>query len=293
MALCTRRSTRGNEAGGPAPHQPQNTAKLPAAVRKLQSMPGFVHKSSSCRKVEIQDAPYRKKRTKEVSEEKQEADSENQESVDTHYRFLGEVPGLHSLFEEATVCQNCRRGSLELNFVMVGIATEIHAKCNKCSHWSSTGTAKTSLPTGENNQERAYSHSANCLFVSAMMLSGDGGTEAKTLLGLLDLPSSASIEKSTYPLLEHDICSVVIEYTKEILKQSLDEEVRLWAEDVPSFDYGAWKNASDKNLPFPFQQIMPAIVVTYDMGWQKRSSGKRYDSHSGHAAAIGCKTRKP
>ena len=29
------------------------------------------------------------------------------------------------------------------------------------------------------------------------------------------------------------------------------------------------------------------------MGWQKRSSGKRYDSHSGHASPIGVHTRKP
>ena len=29
------------------------------------------------------------------------------------------------------------------------------------------------------------------------------------------------------------------------------------------------------------------------MGWQKRSSGRRYDSHSGHAALVGKYTRKP
>ena len=33
-------------------------------------------------------------------------------------------------------------------------------------------------------------------------------------------------------------------------------------------------------------------VEGYDMGWQKRSSGKRYDSKSGHAFLIGLKTQK-
>ena len=28
------------------------------------------------------------------------------------------------------------------------------------------------------------------------------------------------------------------------------------------------------------------LTVTYDMGWQKRSSGRRYDSSSGHAFII-------
>ena len=29
------------------------------------------------------------------------------------------------------------------------------------------------------------------------------------------------------------------------------------------------------------------ITVTYDMGWQKISSGRRYDSSSGHSFIIG------
>ena len=29
------------------------------------------------------------------------------------------------------------------------------------------------------------------------------------------------------------------------------------------------------------------LTVTYDMGWQKRSSGRRYDSSSGHVFIIG------
>jgi hypothetical protein len=53
-----------------------------------------------------------------------------------------------------------------------------------------------------------------------------------------------------------------------------------------------WMQAWKKSHPFPFQS-MPALMVSYDMGWQKQSSGNRYDSHSGHTAAVGCKTRKP
>ena len=34
------------------------------------------------------------------------------------------------------------------------------------------------------------------------------------------------------------------------------------------------------------------IDVSFDMGWQKRSSGRSYDSRSGHAFLIGCHTQK-
>ena len=33
------------------------------------------------------------------------------------------------------------------------------------------------------------------------------------------------------------------------------------------------------------------LTVTYDMGWQKRSSGRRYDSSRGHAFIIGARRK--
>ena len=33
------------------------------------------------------------------------------------------------------------------------------------------------------------------------------------------------------------------------------------------------------------------LTVTYDMGWKKRSSGRRYDSSSGHAFIIGGRSK--
>lgn len=43
----------------------------------------------------------------------------------------------------------------------------------------------------------------------------------------------------------------------------------------------------------PTEAISPTpVVVSYDMGWQKRSSGRRYDSLSGVGAIVGSKTKK-
>ena len=48
---------------------------------------------------------------------------------------------------------------------------------------------------------------------------------------------------------------------------------------------------ADDNLPI--KSYAPCLGVTYDMGWQKRSSGRRYDSNSGHGFIVGTVTRKP
>lgn len=36
---------------------------------------------------------------------------------------------------------------------------------------------------------------------------------------------------------------------------------------------------------------MPRIKVSFDVGWHKRSSGRRYDSHSGHGGNCGIQIR--
>ena len=37
---------------------------------------------------------------------------------------------------------------------------------------------------------------------------------------------------------------------------------------------------------------LPRLTVAYDMGWQQRSSGRKYDSNSGHGLIIGMNTKK-
>ena len=40
-------------------------------------------------------------------------------------------------------------------------------------------------------------------------------------------------------------------------------------------------------------QPYPTVTCSADMGWQKRSSGRRYDSNSGHAFLVDSVTRRP
>ena len=45
-----------------------------------------------------------------------------------------------------------------------------------------------------------------------------------------------------------------------------------------------------QNIPDVIKKI--GIAVSYDMGWQKMSTGRVYDSISGHGYLIGCRTGK-
>ena len=50
---------------------------------------------------------------------------------------------------------------------------------------------------------------------------------------------------------------------------------------------GEWCALSDKEK----NNNKVKLTVTYNMGWQKRSSGRRYDSSSGHAFIIGARSK--
>ena len=64
------------------------------------------------------------------------------------------------------------------------------------------------------------------------------------------------------------------------MEEALEEEIKLTLESKEK--YKAWK---ERNSPV-------SMTVSFDMGWNKRSSGNRYDSISGHAFFIGCLSKK-
>ena len=51
--------------------------------------------------------------------------------------------------------------------------------------------------------------------------------------------------------------------------------------------YGDWCDLSDKGK----NKNKVKLTVTYDMGWQKRSSGRRYDSSSRHVFIVGGRSK--
>ena len=66
---------------------------------------------------------------------------------------------------------------------------------------------------------------------------------------------------------------------------SLQEKVRKTSE-AQDTNYDEW------NIQQELEKFIVKLTVSYDVGWQKRSSGNKFDSLSSHAFMIGSRTRK-
>ena len=105
-------------------------------------------------------------------------------------------------------------------------------------------------------------------------LSGLGYYDALKLFTFLDLPYMSF---KSYKRCEKVVgeTGLVIKTTK-VREQALQEEIELTNKFYETDEYGK----------------LPALTVSVDMGWQKRSSGRRYDSPSGVLHCIGARSKK-
>ena len=86
---------------------------------------------------------------------------------------------------------------------------------------------------------------------------------------------------------ESTIGNVVKQVADEELKYCLKEEIKLTLNLVDDSDdaFQRWMS-----LPLSDRDEV-GITVSYDMTWQKRSSGRKYDSPSGHSFIVGQHSR--
>ena len=108
------------------------------------------------------------------------------------------------------------------------------------------------------------------------------GTEADLIMSFLNMPNGSGMKSNTFHRIENNIGDIVREITQEECRNALEQEVFLTLQREEDFD--KWKNGK--------QVSEIKICICYDMGWNKRSSGNRYDSNSGHAFAVGTLTKE-
>ncbi len=113
---------------------------------------------------------------------------------------------------------------------------------------------------------------------------GDGGHDAQRLLSFLSLPNATTMGKSTFTKLERATTDSIRLLTEKYLKENLVEEVSMTAQN-DNFNFENWKDFIINDEAYDGK--LPSISVSMDMGWQKRSSGRRFDSSSGHAFLVG------
>ena len=245
----------------------------------------------------------------ERDEEKQEEETsaaalpaDNNKKNDDPTRAILELKNMRDLLERTMCCGSCDTRSVEVEFKSCGINTHCSLTCKNdgCTWRDSSGKGSLTyfdLPVGSGSPliERTSDYASNVLYVLSHLSVGDGGREAEKHLSFLGLPNATTMERSTFGVIQERICPKIQELNCEIMKENLIMEVEaIMMMDGNNFDNAAfefWKTAINNNDICMSNAILPEIIVTADMGWQKRSSGRRYDSNSGHGILVGKETR--
>jgi len=274
---------------------PADYANMTLAMRKLIGSGcggriGGTKKQKLCSPLK---SPSTRELFVDVPDEEEDARNEVEcnRSAPKASRCIVETDPLQLLISSNCVCKLCG-GGMSLTFRSIGIATTPHLECDKCEFQSVCDIETTTLPRGRH--PRTSDYAVNCQHVAACISSGDGGTEAGRILGLLDLPNYATMEKHTFPTVEYMMHGKLQDVSKRALEDNLREEVRLSLLQNDDLNYTTWIEGIDSGDALELDESFYATIRGgSDMGWQKRSSGRRYDSLSGHECVFGALTRKP
>ena len=151
---------------------------------------------------------------------------------------------------------------------------------------------------------KTMTHDINVLMALSIIVNGIGYTEMSRLASFIGLGNATSIETNCHKIAKHYLNEIIIDISEEIIKDALVNEARQSARNQLSeslFDL-LWPDI-EKGIRGDFSQISEEskaainsnkirLCGAVDMGWQKRSSGRKYDSPSGHMFLVGSETGK-
>jgi hypothetical protein len=205
-------------------------------------------------------------------------------------RVVLEVETLMETLEKYCRCEECG-GHLKPEMKTICIATSIKLTCTLCGfiHYCKPPASATVGDPEAVSRERNTDSAVNILYVLGLISVGDGCSEAGRLLGLLGLSNHTTMEGRSFTAIEERISPYIEELTNEILHENLVAEVRATVSD-PN-DFYLWQQGLLGTVALSSSRY-PKIMVSYDMAWQQRNSGNRYNSASGHALFVGGKTRQ-
>jgi hypothetical protein len=234
----------------------------------------------------------------ELLDEEEEEEEEDKKPPPT--RLFLELQSLKKCMEKNCRCPNCH-GPMEMNVKTLCLASNVMVSCKDqdCGYidvsdmpaTAEVGAAK----NDDQRRERSTDFAINVLFVLGALTCGDGSTEAARMLGVLGLPNDTTMQSRSFGVIEERISPIIQSVTDQILLENLTEEIRLTfaqAPDKDDSDLTTWKNSLSTDMVYSKSKY-PTISVSFDMGWQQRSSGKKYNSPSGHAFFVGGLYRKP
>jgi hypothetical protein len=233
----------------------------------------------------------------EEEEEEEDVDEEVDDSSEDVVlkpeatRVFMEVSALKDILQKHCVCPDCHEPLDEIAVKSLCLATTIKMTCSYCGYiYYSDAPAKAEVGERIDDRERSTDYAVNVLFVLSFIGCGDGCREAARFLGLLGMPNDTTMETRSFNIIEDRLAPTLQKLGEDILFESLTEEVRLSITD--EFDAEALAKWEQGAVDIPKEKY-PRISVSFDMAWQQRSSGNRYNSPSGHSLLVGGKTKKP
>jgi hypothetical protein len=206
-----------------------------------------------------------------------------------------EVAALTESIEKNCRCKECN-GPVEASTNTICIATSFMIACKDamCGWVYHSNPPAAAVVPALDKRERSTDYAMNVLYVLGFIACGDGGREAARVLGMLGLPNDTTMESRSFGIIEDRVSRKLKQLTVDILNENLKEEVRLTIDasaEHTDNDFHLWQEAIAGRLDVLYSY--PKLSVSFDMGWQQRSSGVRYNSPSGHALLVGKYTRKP
>ena len=136
----------------------------------------------------------------------------------------------------------------------------------------------------------------NLRAMMAAFYCGTGADDIAKATSFIGIPGGKSWERS-FSNYSPRMCSLIISVVNGVIKSSLEGEIKATIEEILAEKYSeeeikkatqAFFAGDDPNIPDLIKKV--GIAVSYDMGWQKRSTGKLYDSLSGHGFIFGVRT---
>lgn len=189
-------------------------------------------------------------------------------------RVIVEVdPMVNMLEQHLRKCPKCKKGKLVLSFPTVCIASSVRIDCSdkaNCTYAIVSAAARAEHVVADDSasRHRNTDHALNTLFVLSFIASGDGGTEAARLCGLIGLPNSTTMQSRSFGNIEEQMSSAIQDLTDTIIMRNLEAEVKHVLGDQldnhGNLLYDLWLQ---RELPRP---LWPVIDGTADMGWQQK-----------------------
>ena len=126
---------------------------------------------------------------------------------------------------------------------------------------------------------------------------GTAGTDVARLLTIIEIKGGYGFDKlfSRHKAL---VCSKILSRSQKIIRSALLNEFavtfcetmkdKLTAEELKTNEQLVLQDKINEMNP----DLPPtSLTMSYDMGWQRRSGGRLYDSLSDHGFLIGCRTK--